>query len=70
MKETVLQICTMKDPLCAQGIEQKLAEVPGVLHAHSNPVNGSTTVHYDETQVSLTDLEKVVEAYERIRRAL
>ena len=25
MKETVLQVCTMKDPLCAQGVEQILA---------------------------------------------
>jgi Cu2+-exporting ATPase len=61
MQETVLQICTMKDPLCAQGVERKLEEMPGVLHARSNPVNGSTTVHYDETQVSLESLEKVVE---------
>jgi Cu2+-exporting ATPase len=61
MQETVLQICTMKDPLCAKGIERKLNEMSGVMHARSNPVNGSTTVHYDETVVSLTDLQKVVE---------
>jgi Cu2+-exporting ATPase len=61
MKETTLQICTMKDPLCAQGVEQKLKEMRGVIHAQSNPVNGSTTVHYDETQVSQENLEKMVE---------
>jgi Cu2+-exporting ATPase len=61
MRETVLQICTMKDPLCSQGIEQKLATIPGVHQANTNPVNGSTTVHYDETRVSLAKLEKVVE---------
>lgn len=60
MKETVLQICSMKDPLCSQGIEQKLTAVPGVHHAQTNPVNGTTTVHYDETKVNLADLEQAI----------
>jgi len=60
MQETILQICTMKDPLCAQGIEKKLSALPGVHHAQSNAVNGATTVHYDETQVTMADLNKVV----------
>lgn len=61
MQEVVLQICTMKDPLCAGGIEQKLMALPGVHHAQSNPVNGTTTVHYDETKVQLADLQKGVD---------
>ncbi len=61
MSEAVLQICTMKDPLCAQGVEKKLLALPGVQHAHTNAVNGTTTVHYDEKLVTLVDLEAVVD---------
>ena len=61
MQEAILQICTMKDPLCAPGIEKKLSALPGVHHAQSNAVNGTTTVHYDETQVKPADLHKVVD---------
>ncbi len=61
MRETVLQVCTMKDPLCAQGVEKKLLAFPGVHHAHTNAVNGTTTVHYDEQSVTLVDLEAVID---------
>ncbi|HSG18091.1 MAG TPA: heavy metal translocating P-type ATPase [Anaerolineae bacterium] len=61
MNEAVLQVCTMKDPLCAQGIEHKLLALPGVHHAHTNAVNGTTTVHYDEGAVTLAELEAVID---------
>ena len=61
MSESVLQVCTMKDPLCAQGVEQKLLVLPGVHHAHTNAVNGTTTVHYDEQSVTLADMEAVID---------
>jgi Cu2+-exporting ATPase len=51
----------MKDPLCAQGVEQKLLALPGVQHAHTNSVNGTTSVHYDEKTVSLAELESVID---------
>ena len=61
MSEAVLQVCTMKDPLCAQGVENKLLALPGVQHAHTNAVNGTTTVHYDGQSVTLADLEEIVD---------
>jgi P-type Cu2+ transporter len=61
MKETILEICNMKDPLDAQGIERKLISITGVDHVQSNPINGSTTVHYDEKQVSLEVLKSAVD---------
>jgi len=61
LKEAVLQVCTMKDPLCAQGVENKLLALPGVKHAHTNAVNGTTAVHFDEQAVTLADLEAVVD---------
>jgi Cu2+-exporting ATPase len=61
MNEAVLQVCTMKDPLCAQGVEHKLLALPGVHHAHTNAVNGTTTVHYDEQSATLANLEAVID---------
>jgi Cu2+-exporting ATPase len=51
----------MKDPLCAQGVEKKLLALPGVRHAHTNAVNGTTTVQYDEKSVTLADMEAVID---------
>ncbi len=61
MKETILQICNMKDPLCASGIEKKLSNIPGVHSVHSNPINGTTSVHHDEDAISLEKLKQEVD---------
>ena len=61
MKETILEICNMKDPLCAGGIEKQLTSLPGVHHVHSNPVNGTTMVHHDETAISIEELKREVD---------
>ena len=42
----------------AQCIEHCLMLRPGVHHAESSFMSGTVTVHYDESQVSLTDLKK------------
>ena len=51
----------MKDPLCAGGIEKQLTSLPGVHHVHSNPVNGTTMVHHDETAISIEELKREVD---------
>ncbi|NIM94719.1 MAG: heavy metal translocating P-type ATPase [Anaerolineales bacterium] len=61
MRETVLEICNMKDPLCAQGIEKQLSNLSGVHSVHSNPVNGTTTVCHDEDTVGLEKLKHEVD---------
>ena len=60
MRETLLNICDMKDPLCAQGVERLLNDLPGVHHAQTNSVDGTTLVHYDETQVDLATLQSTI----------
>ncbi len=60
MRETLLNICEMKDPLCAQGVERLLNDLPGVHHAQTNSVDGTTLVHYDETQVELATLQSKI----------
>jgi len=51
----------MKDPLDAQGIEKQLTAVDGVNHVESNPINGTTTVHYDENKVTLELIKEHVD---------
>lgn len=61
MKETVLEICNMKDPLCAGGVEKQIASLPGVHHVSSNPINGTTTVHHDEIAISIDELKDAID---------
>jgi Cu2+-exporting ATPase len=61
MRETLLNVCDMKDPLCAQGVERLLNKQPGIHHVQTNSVNGTTLVHYDEGQVSLVALQTALE---------
>ena len=63
MRETLLNICDMKDPLCAQGVERLLNDLPGVHHAQTNSVDGTTLVHYDETQEDLATLQSKISDY-------
>ena len=60
MRKTLLNICDMKDPLCAQGVEQLLKDLPGVHSAQTNSVDGTTLGHYDETQVDLATLQSTI----------
>ena len=62
MKETVLEICNMKDPLSAEGIERKLLNMPGVQRVQANPINGTTTVTHDEELVSIPMLKKEIDS--------
>jgi Cu2+-exporting ATPase len=61
MKETVLEICNMKDPLCAAGIEKQIASLLGVHLVSSNPINGTTMVKHDETIITINELKKEVD---------
>ncbi len=58
MKEAILQVRDWKSVLDAQCIEHCLMMRPGVQHADSSFMSGTVTVHYDESQVSLTDLKQ------------
>jgi Cu2+-exporting ATPase len=60
MKETILQIDGWMSCLDARGIEKKLMVQRGVHHVAANFMSGTATVHYDESQVSLADLKKLV----------
>ncbi len=60
MKETILQIDGWMSCLDARGIEKKLLTQRGVHRVEANFSSGTATVHYDEAQVALTDLQKFV----------
>ena len=59
LSEAILNVCDMKDPLCAQGVEQVLGDLPGVHHVQTNPVNGTTVVHYDQAQTDVETMQAV-----------
>jgi P-type Cu2+ transporter len=60
MRETILLINGWMSCLDAQGVEKRLLAQPGVHHVAANFMSGTATVHYDESQVSLDDLKKLV----------
>jgi Cu2+-exporting ATPase len=60
MKEVVLRINGWMSCLDAPGVERRLLAQRGVHHVQANFLSNSATVHYDETQVALADLQKVV----------
>ena len=62
MRETILEICNMKDPLCSQGVEKMLSAIPGVHHVQTNPINGTTTVKHEEKTASVQALKEKVDS--------
>lgn len=61
MRETTLDITNWKSVLDAQCIEHCLMQLRGVHHASANFMGGSVTVHYDETQVSIAAMKKMLD---------
>lgn len=60
MKESTLQVNGLLSAGCAPNIEKALLKLPGVHHATANALSGTATVHYDEAQVSLAQLQAAV----------
>ncbi|MCC7165590.1 MAG: copper-translocating P-type ATPase [Anaerolineae bacterium] len=61
MSETTLDITNWKSVLDAQCIEHCLMHMKGVHHADANFMSGGVTVHYDESQVSIGDMKKMLD---------
>jgi Cu2+-exporting ATPase len=60
MKESVVQVDGLLTALCARNVEKALMKMPGVHHVSANYLNSTATVHYDEGQVSLAQLQAAV----------
>src|SRR3989304_6296896 len=56
MRSSVIEVSGLFSALCAQGVEKRLRELPGVERAAVSYVTGTATVAYDETQ---TDLQAI-----------
>lgn len=61
MKDTTFDITNWKSVLDAQCIEHCLMQMRGVHAADANFMSGMVTVHYDETQVSVADMKKMLD---------
>ncbi len=53
MNTTVIEVAGLLSVLSAAGVEKQLRRFPGVGKAEVNPVAGSATVTYDESQIDL-----------------
>jgi Cu2+-exporting ATPase len=60
MKISTIEVGNLVSALSASGVERQLATMVGVHHVDVNYVAGSATIHYDEDQVTLTDLQQRV----------
>ena len=60
MREQTLKVEGFVSAGCAATIEAGLQRLPGVHHATANYLNGTATVHYDERQLSLEQLQAAV----------
>ncbi|MFZ5557458.1 MAG: heavy metal translocating P-type ATPase [Pseudomonadota bacterium] len=53
MTSSVIEVGGLFSALCAQGVEKRLRELPGVEQAEVSYVTGTATVTYDETKTDL-----------------
>ena len=60
MVESVIHVEGLLTALCARNVEKALLKRPGVHHVVANSLNSTATVHYDETQVTLAQLQAAV----------
>lgn len=60
MTESLIQVDGLLSVHCARTVEAALMRLPGVHHVEANYLNSTATVHYDETQVSLSQLQAAV----------
>ena len=60
MKESTIRVDGLLTVLCARNVEKALMKLPGVHHVSANTINSTATVHYDESQVSLAQLQAAV----------
>ena len=60
MKTSVIEVRDMLSVLSVLGVEERIAEVPGVESVTVNYAAGSATVRYDETRLELADIKSGV----------
>lgn len=58
--ESIIHVEGLLTALCARNVEKALLKLPGVHHVVANSLNRTATVHYDETQVALAQLQAAV----------
>lgn len=58
--ESIIHVDGLLTALCARNVEKALLKLPGVHHVVANSLNRTATVHYDETQVALAQLQAAV----------
>jgi len=60
-QSATFDVRNLLSPLSAQGVEKRLAKLPGVSHASVNPVAGSATVSFDPAKLSPEGIRTAIE---------
>lgn len=62
MKEAVISVHGMLRVMDGRGVEKRLCQHPGIHRVDANYLNGTATVHYDESVINLAEIQALVEA--------
>ncbi|WP_136416720.1 heavy metal translocating P-type ATPase [Herbaspirillum sp. ST 5-3] len=60
MQTSTVDVSDMLTPLNAEGVTKQLSKLRGVHHADVNFVAGSATVHFDEKQTGLAEIQRAI----------
>lgn len=60
MKTTIIYITGMMSVLDALGVEKRLRLHPAIIRVEANFLSGTSTVEYDENQITLANLQELV----------
>src|SRR5579863_1909666 len=61
MTTSTLEVGNLLSVLSAHGIEKRLQSIAGVGRSSVNPVDGSTTVTYDSSKISLSAIQAAIQ---------
>lgn len=60
MRKDIVEVDWLLFPEDARAVEQRLRATPGIQRADVNPVTGLAVVAYDERQLGIADIQRVV----------
>jgi P-type Cu2+ transporter len=60
LKTSVIYITGMMSVLDALGVEKRLRRHPSIVRVEANFLSGTSTVEYDDDQITLADLQELV----------
>lgn len=60
MRNVIVEVSQLLFPEDARAVEKRLRAQPAIRQANVNPVTGLTAVTYDETRLTVEDIQRIV----------